>query len=87
MRELSFSERHFWCLSKAFAMDFTSLMFSMVFGTVGMGFLMYGKKMGEMIPVGVGLALMICPYFITNVAVLLVVCAALMAIPFYLRGA
>jgi len=68
-------------------MDFTSLMFSMLFGTVGMGFMMYGKKAGELIPVGVGLGLMIFPYFISNMAILFVVCSALMAVPFVLRSA
>ena len=68
-------------------MDFTSLMFSMLFGTVGMGFMMCGKKAGELIPVGVGLGLMIFPYFISNLAILLIVCSALMAVPFVLRSA
>ncbi len=66
-------------------MDMTALMLSMLFGTVGMGFLMYGKKAGELMPVGIGLALMICPYFITNVILMLGVCSALTALPFVLR--
>ena len=68
-------------------MDFTSLMFSMLFGMVGTGFMMYGKKAGELIPVGIGLALMISPYFISNVAVLIIVCSGLMAVPFVMRSA
>lgn len=31
-------------------MDMTSLMLSLLFGTVGMGFLMYGKKMAAVVP-------------------------------------
>ena len=68
-------------------MDTTSLMLSMLFGTIGMGFLMYGKKAAQILPMGVGLALMICPYFIPNVAILLVVCLALTAVPFVVRDA
>jgi hypothetical protein len=66
-------------------MDMTSLMLSMLFGTVGLGFFMYGRKMGEILPMGVGVALMVCPYFIANVAVMLVVCVLLSAVPFVVR--
>ena len=63
-------------------MDMTSIMLSMLFGTMGMGFLMYGKKAAQLPPIAVGLALMVCPYFISNVIVLLIVCTALTAVPF-----
>jgi len=45
-------------------MDTTTLMLSLLFGMVGMGFLMYGKNAGQMVPIGAGLCLMICPYFL-----------------------
>ena len=67
-------------------MDMTSLMLSMLFGTIGCGFLMYGKKMGELLPMGVGVALMVCPYFIANVVAMTVVCAGLIATAFVVRG-
>jgi hypothetical protein len=65
----------------------TNLMLSMLFGTVGLGFLTYGKKAGKILPMGVGVALMICPYFIGNVAVMAGVCVSLAAVPFVVRGA
>jgi hypothetical protein len=68
-------------------MDTTTLMLSLLFGTIGMGFLMYGKNAGRLIPIGVGLCLMVCPYFISNVAFMLTVCIPLMATPFVIRGA
>jgi hypothetical protein len=68
-------------------MDATSLMLSMLFGTCGLGFLMYGKKAGSVLPMGVGVALMVCPYFIPNVVVLLIVCLLLTAVPFVFRAA
>jgi hypothetical protein len=67
-------------------MDMTSLMFSMLFGAVGMGFMLYGKKMAAFVPIGAGLGLMIVPYLITNLIVLSVVGLALMAAPFVIRG-
>jgi len=68
-------------------MDVTSLMLSMLFGTVGMGFLMYAKKAGQLVPALAGLGLMICPYFIPSVLAMVLVCVALMAVPFVLREA
>ena len=66
-------------------MDMTSLMFSLLFGTVGMGFLMYGKKMAAVVPMGAGLALMIVPYLIPNMIVLCIVGLVLIGVPFVVR--
>ena len=68
-------------------MDTNSLMLSVLFGALGMGFLMYGKKAGRLVPIVVGLALMIIPYFIPNAVILLIVCVALSAVPCLLRNA
>ena len=67
-------------------MDFTSLMVSLLLGSVGFGFLLYGKNAGQLAPIGAGLGLMVCPYFIGNIAVLLIVSAVLAAVPFVVRG-
>jgi hypothetical protein len=66
-------------------MDSTTLMLSLLLGTVGMGFLMYGKNAGQLVPMGAGVGLIICPYFITNIIILLLVCAGLVVTPFVLR--
>ncbi|MGA2229331.1 MAG: hypothetical protein ABSH22_00250 [Tepidisphaeraceae bacterium] len=66
-------------------MDSTTLMLSLLTGTVGMGFVMYGKNAGQFVPMGAGVALMICPYFIPNLIILLLVCAGLIVTPFVLR--
>ena len=68
-------------------MDNTNLMLSFLFGTIGMGLFIYGKKAGQLVPLGVGMALMICPYFIPNPIALLVVCLVLTAVPYFLRNA
>lgn len=68
-------------------MDTTNLMLSLLFGTCGMGFLTYGKKAGQFVPMGVGLILMVCPYFITSTLVMLIVCGGLMSVPFVVREA
>lgn len=68
-------------------MDSTNLILSLLFGLVGMGFFMYGKSSGQMVPLGVGVALMVCPYFIPNAIALGIVCVILTATPFVVRDA
>jgi hypothetical protein len=66
-------------------MDTTSIMISVLFGIVGMGMFMYGKKAGRMVPLGAGVGLMVVPYFIPNVIILSLVCCGLTASPWILR--
>lgn len=62
------------------------LVLGLVFGTIGFGFLMYGRKQHAMVPVVCGLLLMIVPYFISDALLLLGVCAALSVVPFVVSG-
>ncbi len=66
-------------------MDFNLIMVSMVFGTVGMGMFMYGKNAGRMVPLGVGVGLMVVPYFIPNLLAMVVVCGGMLAVPWVIR--
>jgi hypothetical protein len=68
-------------------MDSNSLMLSLLFGSIGAGMLMYGKKAGRMVPLAAGLALMVLPYCIPNVIALLIVCCVVTAVPWFLRNA
>jgi hypothetical protein len=68
-------------------MDSGILMVAFFFGTVGMGMFSYGWKMGRMVPLGAGAALMLVTYFIPNMIILLIVCCALTALPWVLREA
>ena len=63
-------------------MNANSLLLSILFGSVGMGFCVYGKKQQRIVPLVVGMALMVCPYFIHNAIVLAVVGVILTAAPF-----
>jgi hypothetical protein len=67
-------------------MDMTGITISLLFGAVGMGFMMYGKKMAAFVPIGAGLGLMLVPYFISNLIALVIVGLALMAVPFVVRA-
>ena len=66
-------------------MDTTNLMLSLLFGICGMGFLLYGKNAGQWVPMGAGLGLMVCPYFIPSTLAMAIVCGVLMSVPFVLK--
>ena len=68
-------------------MDFGTLMWSFVFGTIGMGMFMYGKKAGRPLPLFAGAGLLVIPYFITHVVIMIIVCGALTAVPWLFRDA
>jgi hypothetical protein len=65
--------------------DTTLLFLGLVFGSIGLGYFVYGKKQKAPVPLFCGIALMVFPYFITNTYLLVVVGIALMAIPWFVR--
>jgi hypothetical protein len=65
--------------------DVPNLIGGIIFGAVGFIAFVYGKKMEAYRALGLGLALMIFPYFIANVIAMYVVGAALTAALFLWR--
>ncbi|WP_133181261.1 hypothetical protein [Shewanella decolorationis] len=63
----------------------TLLLWSLVFGLFGLGFFTYGKRQAAPIPLAVGLTLMIYPYFVTNLALLIAIGIALIALSYFVR--
>ena len=61
------------------------LMWGMIFGAIGIGLFLYGKKQKSVVPLIAGIALCVVPYFITNVYVLVMVGVILVAIPYFVR--
>jgi hypothetical protein len=66
-------------------MDSTTLFLGFLFSTFGLGFFMYGKKQGAIVPLSCGLALMVYPYFVSNPYVLTGAGIVLMLIPYFVR--
>jgi hypothetical protein len=64
--------------------DSNYLMLSMLFGAVGMALFIYGKKSGRLPHLGAGIALMTCPYFITNLIAMTSICIILAIVPFFM---
>ena len=66
-------------------MDLTWFILSSVAGLFGAAYFIYGKKQTQPITLLSGALLVVLPYFIDNIAVLVVVCLALLAAPFVIR--
>ncbi len=62
------------------------LLWGVLFGSVGLGFFIYGKKQERLVPLVCGLALMVYPYFMPNTVALVLTGVVLMAIPYFLRA-
>lgn len=66
-------------------MDTSSFILSFLFGSIGFGFFIYGKRQQAVVPLICGLILMIFPYFISNAILLTAIGVALTIIPFFVR--
>jgi hypothetical protein len=63
----------------------SSLLWGLLFGSIGVGFALYGKQQRAAVPLLCGLALMIFPYFVPNVIALVGIGIVLMGIPYFFR--
>ena len=66
--------------------DSSTLVWGLIFGSIGLGFFMYGKKQKRKVPFASGVALCVFPYFITDVPVMVLVGVMLIAIPFVIKS-
>jgi hypothetical protein len=61
------------------------IIWGMLFGAVGFGYFLYGKKQKAIVPLACGVALMIFPYFVSNTVLLVLIGIALMATPYFIK--
>lgn len=66
-------------------MDTSSLLWGLLFGSIGLGYLIYGRKQRAVVPLLCGLALMVFPYFVSSNILLVAIGVVLMAIPYFFR--
>jgi len=64
-------------------MDTASLLWSLLFGSIGLGYFIYGKKQSNTVVRYVGIALMVYPYFVHNATATVLIGLALMLVPKY----
>ncbi len=65
--------------------DMSLIIWGMIFGSIGLGFFIYGKKQKAIIPLFSGIALFVFPYFISNVYTLVIVGIILVLLPYFVR--
>jgi len=63
----------------------SSLLWSLLFGSVGLSFFVYGKRQQAVVPLLCGLALMTFPYLVSNTALLVAIGVVFIAIPYFVR--
>lgn len=61
------------------------MVWGVIFGSIGLGFFVYGKKQKRAVPLLSGIGLMVCPYFIPNIYILVLVGIVLIALPFLIK--
>ena len=65
--------------------DTISFVVYVVFGAVGLGYFMYGKRQKMMVPLFCGVGLIGYPYFVNNPVLLVVIGSVLLALPFFIK--
>jgi len=61
------------------------ILWVLLFGSVGLGFFIYGKRERAIVPLVAGIALMVVPYFVSNVFLLVALGCGLIALPYFVR--
>ncbi len=62
-----------------------AILWGLLFGSIGLGFFLYGRKQRLVVPLVCGLGLMVYPYFMSSTTPLVLVGIVLMAIPYFVR--
>jgi ABC-type transport system involved in multi-copper enzyme maturation permease subunit len=66
-------------------MDTTLIFTGLIFGSIGMGYILYGRKQLNMMALVSGVALCVFPYFISSVWITIAVGMGLVLMPFLIR--
>jgi hypothetical protein len=66
-------------------MNLAPLLWGVLFSSIGLGYFIYGKRQGAPIALVCGIGLMVFPYFVSNSWAMVLVGAALMAVPYFVR--
>ena len=56
-----------------------------LFGAVGFGYFMYGRRQKMLVPLFCGVGLMGYPYFVSNAILLVVIGCILLGLPFFIK--
>ena len=62
-----------------------TLWWGMLFGAIGVGYLVYARRQGAPVPLACGLGLVVFPYFVSSAWAMVLVGAVLVALPWFVR--
>ena len=66
-------------------MNAATLFWGVLFGSIGLGFFVYGRKQRAIVPLVCGLALMVFPDFVSGAVWLVLIGVGLIAVPYFVR--
>jgi hypothetical protein len=66
-------------------MDVASLLWGVLFSSIGVGYFIYGRKQQQLVPLLCGIGLMGFTFFVSNNWVLVSIGVGLMAVPYFFR--
>lgn len=66
-------------------MDTASLLWGVLFSSIGLGYFIYGRKQQQLVPLLCGIGLMGFTFFVSNDWLLLSIGVGLMAVPYFVR--
>ena len=66
-------------------MTLSWMLWSMLFGSAGLGFLVYGTRQKAIVPLVTGVTLMLYSFFVTNIYLLVGIGVALVLTPRYVK--
>lgn len=66
-------------------MDSTILFVALIAGSFGFAYLLYGKKRNRQVMMWSGVVLLVYPYLISNHALLILIGAVFILLPFFIR--
>ncbi len=61
------------------------IFWGMLFGVIGFSYFIYGKKQNAVMPFFSGIALCVFPYFVSNVYIMVLIGAVLLALPYFIK--
>ncbi len=65
--------------------DSVTFIVYVLFGAIGLGYFVYGKRQSKLVPLICGAGLMFYPYFVSNVALLIVIGIFFLGLPYFVR--
>ena len=71
--------------SREIPLSTSLLLLGVLFSSIGVGFMIYGRKQRALVPMACGLCLLVVPYFFSSALLLFLVGSAFVAIPYFVR--